>query len=132
MLTSGQFYHTIEHSGTRLGDTAMPYCQHCGKKIDEDEVFCPACGRSIVGENREWQDFKLRETIDRVKRKADAYVGLAAVLATVGVVVGGALCMAYNPFGLFGIAFVCFGIAFAASARRHDHKAENLERWLRR
>lgn len=110
----------------------MPYCQHCGKKIDEDDVFCPECGRSIVGEDREWQEFKLRETIDRLKRKADVYIALAAVLATAGVVVGGALFMSSNPLGLFGIPVVCFGIGFAASARRHDHKAENLERWVRR
>ena len=110
----------------------MPYCQHCGKKIDEDDVFCPECGESLVGTDREWQEFKLRDTIDRVKRKADAYVALAAVSATLGVVVGGALCIASNPFGLFGIAFVCFAVGFATSARRQDNKAENLGEWLRR
>ncbi|MFO7773096.1 MAG: zinc-ribbon domain-containing protein [Dehalococcoidia bacterium] len=110
----------------------MPYCQHCGKKIDEDDVFCPECGRSIVGEDREWQQFKLLETIDRVKRRADMYVALAAVSATVGVVVGGALCIASHPSGLFGIALVCFAIGFAAAAKRHDRKVESLGKWLSR
>ncbi len=109
---------------------ATVYCHHCGKRIDEDEVFCPACGRSLVGDDVEWQEFKLRETIDRVNRRADVYVALAAVLISVGVVGGGFLGLFSDPFGLFGIALVCWGIGCAASAKRHELKVEGLRKWL--
>jgi len=108
----------------------MVYCHRCGKKIDEDEVFCPACGRSLVGDDAEWQEFKLRETIDRVQRRAGVYVALAAVLITVGVVGGGFLGVLSDPVGLFGIALVCWGIGCGTSAKRHDLKVESLRKWL--
>ncbi len=111
---------------------AIVYCQHCGKAIDEDEVFCPECRKSLVGEDVRWQEFKLRETIYRVKRRADFYTALAAVLATVGVVGGIILGALSDPVGLFGIALLCFGIGFASAARRHDRKADNLRKWLKR
>jgi len=110
----------------------MVYCQHCGKKIDEVEVFCPECERSLVGENARWQQFKVQEAIYRVKRRVDAYTALAAVLATAGVVGGIILGVLWNPAGLFGIALLCFGIGFAYAARRHDRKVGSLRRWLRR
>lgn len=111
---------------------AMVYCQHCGERIDEDEVFCPECGCSLVGENARWQQFKVQEAIYRVKRRADVYTALAAVLATVGVVGGIILGVLSHPAGLFGIALLCFGIGFASAARRHDRKVEGLRRWLKR
>ena len=106
------------------------YCHHCGKKIDEDEVFCPACAMSLVGNDAGWQEFKLQETIARVKRRADIYTALAAVLITLGVVGGSILGVLSDPVGLFGIALVCWGIGFASSAKRHDLKVESLGRWL--
>lgn len=113
-------------------DMATVYCHHCGQRIDEDEVFCPECRQSLVGEDARWQEFKLRESVYRVKRRADLYTALAAVLATVGVVGGIILATLSDPLGLFGIALLCFGIGFASAARRNDRKAESLGRWLRR
>ncbi len=78
----------------------MPYCHHCGNKIDEDEVFCPECGESLVGKDTAWQEFKLQETIDRLRHKVDAYVALATVLVTVGLLVGGALVLSSDAVGL--------------------------------
>jgi hypothetical protein len=110
----------------------MPYCQHCRAKIDEDEVFCPVCHRSLVGQDTGWQDFKLHESIARVQRRADVYTALAAVLITLGAVGGSILCMLSDPIGLFGIPLVCWGIGFATAARRNDLKVERLRQWLAR
>lgn len=111
---------------------AMVYCHHCGKRIDRDDVFCPECGRSLVGNDAGWQEFKLQEAIYRVKRRADVYAALATVLATAGVLGGLILGALSDPAALFGIAVLCLGIGFAASAKRHDRKADDLRKWLRR
>lgn len=108
----------------------MPYCQHCQAKLDDDEVFCPVCYRSLVGQDTGWQEFKLHESIARVQRRADVYTALAAVLITLGVVGGSILGMLSDPVGLFGIPFACWGIGFAAAAKRNDLKVGRLKQWL--
>lgn len=108
----------------------MAYCQYCRAKIDEDEVFCPVCARSLVGNDTRWQEFKLHETIARVQRRADVYTALAAVLITLGVIGGSILGVLSDPVGLFGIPLVCWGIGFATAARRNDLRVESLRRWL--
>ncbi len=110
----------------------MPYCHHCGKKIDQDQVFCPVCGRSLVGSDTEWQEFKLYDSIHRVTRKADAYTALASVSITLGVVGGIILAFLSDAAGLFGIPLVCWGVGFAAAAKRYDLKAAYLRQWLGR
>ncbi len=104
----------------------MPYCHHCRTKIDEVDVFCPECDRSLVGEDRRWQEFKLRESIDILRYRIDAYVAWATILVTVGLLIGGALLFSSYLEGLFGIAFVCFGVGFAASAKRNQRKSDTL------
>lgn len=106
----------------------MPYCHYCGQKIGEDEVFCPACGLSLVGDDRAWQQFKIRETLDRLRHRVEAYVALSTCLVTVGLVIGIALLLSSYLTGLFGIAFVCLGIAFATAAIRNERKTEELRR----
>ncbi|MFU8796124.1 MAG: hypothetical protein ACNA7X_02355 [Dehalococcoidia bacterium] len=111
---------------------AMVYCQHCRAKIDEDEVFCPQCELSLVGEDVRWQRFKLRESVYRAERRSDVYTALATVLATLGLVGGIILGLMAQPLGLLGIAFLCLGVGFGSMARRHDRKADGLRQWLRR
>ena len=110
----------------------MPYCQYCGKKIDEDTVFCPKCGEILVGEDTGWQEFQIQEKIDEVKHRANMYIILAIVLATVGIVAGSMFCASSSSVGLFGIVLVCLGVGCTASADRHEHKARNLKKRLGR
>jgi uncharacterized membrane protein YvbJ len=110
----------------------MPCCQYCGEKIDEDAVFCPKCGEILVGEDTEWQEFQIREEVDEAKDRANMYVILAIVLATVGMMGGSILFVSSSLLGLFGIVFVCLGIGCTASADRYERKARNLKKQLSR
>ena len=110
----------------------MSYCQYCGEKIDEDAVFCPKCGESLVGGDTERQEFQIREKVDEAKHRANMYTISAIVLVTMGIVGGGVLCVSSSSGGLFGIVLVCLGIGCSASADRYEHKARNLKKRLRR
>jgi len=110
----------------------MPYCQYCGEKIDEDAVVCPKCGASLVGEDTGWQEFQIQEKVDEAKHRANMYTISAIVLATLGIVGGWILCVSSSAVGLFGIVLVCLGIGCTASAYRHEYKARNWKKRLRR
>jgi len=110
----------------------MIYCQHCGKKIDEDAVFCPKCGEILIGEDTEWQEFQIQGEVDEAKDRANMYIILAIVLVTVGMVGGSVLLISPSLLGLFGIAFVCLGIGCTAAADRYERKARNLKEQLSR
>jgi predicted nucleic acid-binding Zn ribbon protein len=110
----------------------MIYCQYCGEKIDDDAVFCPKCGEILVGEDTKWQEFQIREEVDEAKDRANMYVILAIVLATVGMMGGSVLFVSSSLLGLFGIVFVCLGIGCTAAADRYEHKARNLKKQLSR
>ncbi len=111
---------------------ALAYCHHCQARIDEDEVFCPQCEQSLVGDDVRWQRYKLRESVYRAERRSDVYTALATVLATLGLVGGIILGLLSEPIGLLGIALLFLGVGFGVMARRHDRKAEGLRKWLRR
>ncbi len=111
---------------------ALVYCQHCRARIDEDEVFCSECERSLVGDDVGWQRFKLRESIYRTERRSDVYTALATVFVTFGLVGGIILGLLSEPVGLLGIALLFLGVGFGTMARRHDRKADGLRKWLRR
>jgi predicted nucleic acid-binding Zn ribbon protein len=106
----------------------MTHCQYCGGKIDEDAVFCPECGESLVGEGTGWQEFQIQEKIDEAKHKANMYTISAIVLVTVGMMGGGVLCVSASSVGLFGIVLVCLGIGCTGPADRYEHKAQNLKK----
>jgi len=108
----------------------MLYCQSCGKKVDEDVVFCPKCGEILVEEEIEWQEFRIQGEVDESKERANMYIILAIVLVTVGIIGGSLLFVSSSMFGLFGIAFVCLGIGCTASAYRYEHKARSLKNQL--
>ena len=110
----------------------MPYCQYCGGKIDEDTVFCPKCGESLVVEDTGWQEFQIQEEVDEAKHRANMCTILAIVLVTVGMMAGGVLCVSSSSVGLFGIVFVCLGIGCTACAGRYEHKARSLKKQLSR
>lgn len=110
----------------------MPYCQYCGGKIDEDAVVCPKCGEILVGEDTGWQEFQIQEKVDEAKHRANMYIILAIVLATVGIVAGSMLCASSSGIGFFGIVLVCLGVGCTASADRHEHKARNWKKRLGR
>jgi len=110
----------------------MPCCQYCGEKIDEDAVFCPKCGESVVGEDTGREEFQIREKVDEAKHRANMYTILAIVLVTLGMVGGSVLCDSSSSVGLFGIVLVCLGIGCTASADRYERKARNLKKRLRR
>lgn len=110
----------------------MPYCQYCEEKIDEDAVVCPKCGEILVEGDTGWQEFQIQEKVDEAKHRANMYIISAIVLATVGIVAGSMFCAASSAVGFFGIVLVCLGIGCTASADRHEHKARNLEKQLRR
>ncbi len=109
----------------------MAYCQYCGRKTDEDALFCHWCGEGLVEEDTGWQDAQVREAVDEADRRANGHTILAIVLVTTGLAAGGVLCVSSGPIGLFGIALVCLGVALAAAARRHERKASNLRKLLR-
>jgi uncharacterized membrane protein YvbJ len=110
----------------------MTHCQYCGEKINEDTVFCPKCGEILVGEDTEWQEFQTQEKVDEAKDRANMYIILATVLVTVGMIGGSLLFVSSSLLGFFGIAFVCLGIGFTASADRYEHKARSLKKQLSR
>jgi len=110
----------------------MPCCQYCGAEVGEDAVVCHKCGESLIGDDAGWQEFHIQEKIDRANHRANMYIISAIILATVGIVAGWVLCISSSAVGLFGIALVCLGVGCSASADRHEHKARNLKRRLRR
>jgi len=110
----------------------MPCCQHCGEIVDEGVVFCPKCGEILAGEDTEWQEFQIQGEVDEAKHRANMYTILAIVLATVGLMGGGVLCVGTGSVGFFGIAFVCLGVGSTAWAGRYEHKARSLKRQLSR
>jgi len=110
----------------------MLYCQRCGKEIDQDLVLCPKCGEVLVWEDTEPQDSQIQKEVEEVKDRANMYVILAVVLATVGIVGGGLLFISSSALGLFGIALLCLGIGCAAAAFRHERKAGSLQKQLNR
>jgi len=110
----------------------MPRCQYCGEKIDEDAVFCPKCGESLVEEDTGWQEFQIREEVDEAKHMANMYTISAIVLVTMGMMGGSILFVSSSLLGLFGIVLVCLGIGCTVSADRYEHKARNLKKRLRR
>ena len=110
----------------------MPCCQYCGGKIDEDAVFCPKCGGSLVGEDTGSEEFQIRERVDKAKHRANMYTISAIVLVTLGMMGGGVLCVSSSSVGLFGIVLVCLGIGCTASADRYEHKARSLRKQLSR
>jgi RNA polymerase subunit RPABC4/transcription elongation factor Spt4 len=110
----------------------MPYCQYCKGKIDEDAVVCPRCGESLIGGDTEWQELRIQEKVDEAKHRANMYIILAVVLATVGIVAGSMFCAASSGIGFFGIVLVCLGVGCTASADRHEHKARSFKNQLRR
>jgi len=110
----------------------MVYCQRCGKEINEDLVFCPECGEILVEENAELQEFRAQGKVEEAKDRANMYIILAIVLATVGMVGGGLLLISSSLLGFFGIALVCLGIGCTAAGYRHEHKAGSLQKQLNR
>jgi len=110
----------------------MPCCQYCGEKIDEDAVVCSKCGGILVEEDTGWQEFQIQEKVDEAKHRANMYIILAIVLATVGLVAGSMFCASSSGIGFFGIVLVCLGVGCTASADRHEHKARNLKKRLGR
>jgi uncharacterized membrane protein YvbJ len=110
---------------------AMPFCQYCGGKIDEDAVVCSECGGILVEEDTGWQQLQIQEKVDKAKHRANMYIIAATVLATVGIVAGCVLCASSSAIGFFGVALVCLGVGCNASADRHEHKARVLRRRLK-
>jgi len=115
-----------------MGGVAMPYCQYCGEKVDENAVFCPKCGEVLVEEDTEWQEFQIQGEVDEIKDRANMYVILATILVTVGIIGSSLLFVSSSLLGIFGIVFVCLGIGCTASAYRHEYKARNWKKRLRR
>ena len=110
----------------------MSYCQYCGEKIDEDAVFCPKCGESLVGDDTESQEFQIQEKVDGAKHRANMHIISAIVLVTMGMIGGSILVVSSSLLGLFGIVLVCLGIGCTASADRYERKARKLKKRLRR
>jgi hypothetical protein len=110
----------------------MSYCQYCGEKVDEDAVFCPKCGESLVGDDTESQKFQIREKVDGAKHRANMYTISAIVLVTMGMIGGSILVVSSSLLGLFGVVLFCLGIGCSASADRYERKARKLKKWLRR
>ena len=110
----------------------MPYCQYCGKKIDEDAVVCPKCGESLIGEDIGREEVQIQEQVDEAKHRANMYTISAIVLVSMGMMGGSVLLVSPSLLGLFGIVLVCLGIGCTASAERYEHKARNLKKRLRR
>lgn len=110
----------------------MPYCQHCGKEMDEGLVYCPECGEILVEERAELQESLGSGELEETKDRANMYVILAVVLVTVGMVGGGLLLVSSSLLWLFGIALVCLGIGCTAAAYRHGRKAGSLQKQLNR
>ncbi len=109
----------------------MPFCPYCEEKVDEDVAVCPKCGEILFEEDTEWQQLQVREKVDKAKHRANMYIIAATVLATVGIVAGCVLCASSSAVGFFGVALVCLGVGFNASADRHEHKARVLKRRLK-
>jgi predicted RNA-binding Zn-ribbon protein involved in translation (DUF1610 family) len=108
----------------------MPRCQYCGEKIDEDVVFCPKCGESVVVKGTRLRESQIQEKVDEAKYRANMYTILAIVLVTVGMMGGSLLLVSSSLLGLFGIVFVCLGIGSTTWADRYEHKAQNLKKRL--
>jgi Domain of unknown function (DUF4342)/zinc-ribbon domain len=76
----------------------MPYCTKCGTSLDEDDVFCPACGERTSKITREEYTVSANNLVSRVKEllhegnvtrvivKDDAGKVLLEIPASVGVV----------------------------------------------
>ncbi|MCK4843625.1 MAG: zinc-ribbon domain-containing protein [Dehalococcoidia bacterium] len=109
----------------------MAYCQYCGRKVDEDVVFCSECGRGLVGGDKVWQELLIQEKIDEAKHRANMRTISAIILVTVGMVAGGVLCVSSDAIGFFGVVFVCLGIGCIASAGRYELKARKLKKQLK-
>jgi hypothetical protein len=110
----------------------MPCCQYCGGEIDEDAVFCPKCGESLVGEYTGRGEFQIQEEVDEAKHKANICIISAIVLVTLGIVAGWVLCVSSGAIGLFGIVLVCLGIGCTGPADRYEYKARSLKKRFRR
>jgi len=110
----------------------MAYCRYCGRKVDEDAVFCHWCGESSFEEDTRWQEVQIQEVVDEAEHRANIYTILTIVLVTLGLAGGGVLCISSDPVGLFGIVLVCLGVGFITAARRHERKASTLKRRLGR
>jgi protein-S-isoprenylcysteine O-methyltransferase Ste14 len=108
----------------------MSYCQYCGEKIDEDAVFCPKCGESVVVKGTRLRKSQIQEKIDEAKDRANMYIILTIVLVTVGMMGSSLLFVLSSPVGLFGIVFVCLGIGCTASADRYEIRARSLKKRL--
>jgi len=109
----------------------MAYCQYCGRKVDEDIVFCSECDRSLAGGDTGWQELQIQEKIDEAKHRANIRTISAIVLVTIGIVAGSVLCISSDAIGLFGVAFVCLGIGCIASAGRYELKVWKLKKQLK-
>lgn len=110
----------------------MAYCRYCGRKVDEDAVFCNWCGERSFEVDTRWQQLEIQGAVDEAEHRANIYTILTIVLVTLGLAGGGALCVSSDPIGLFGIVLVCLGVGFITAARRHERKASNLKRLLGR
>ena len=109
----------------------MLYCQRCRKiTTDLDLVLCPKCGEVLVEQEAKWQDFELRREVEEAKHRANMYVILAIVSTTLGIVGSSVLFASSSLLGVFGIAFVCLGIACAAAADRYEYKLRCLRNRL--
>jgi hypothetical protein len=106
----------------------MPYCQYCGEKVDEDVVFCPKCGESLVEEATGLQEFQIQKKVDEAKHRANMYTISTIILVTVGIIGAGILFASSSLLGLFGIVLVCLGIGCSALAYRYEHKARELRK----
>lgn len=36
----------------------MKYCNHCGKMLDDDAVFCSNCGQSTINNNSSYNGYQ--------------------------------------------------------------------------
>jgi predicted nucleic acid-binding Zn ribbon protein len=108
----------------------MPRCQFCGKKVKENAIFCPKCGEILVDERTEWQEFRIQAEAVEAKDRANMYLILAAVLASVGLIGGSLLFVSSSVLGFFGLGLVLLGVGCTAAAERHGQVARNLKRQL--
>jgi predicted nucleic acid-binding Zn ribbon protein len=110
----------------------MPRCQFCGKRVKENAVFCPKCGEILVEERTEWQEFRIQTEAVEAKDRANMYLILATVLATLGIIGGSLLFVSSSVLGFFGVALILLGVGCTVAAERNGQVARNLERELNR